>query len=335
MKNLPSQFNSGRVPAHFANRPRSGMLEAAKAGVQASFANLKYRGSKWRVTYRGDDYPVKEATLPVVIIGIANTISKKFYSEGYVTGSENAPDCFSLDYITSDPSSPNRQSVHCKGCPQDVWGTKTSGGGRAKACQDRRRLAVVPAGDISNESLGGPMLLDIPPTSLVNLANYSSFLEKKGADFLYVITELGFENVEYPKITFNAVDWLTEEQAAQVFEMTENPFVEWMLHGAAPTEQAPAPAAAVEEPEEAPEPLSTGKPASIFGAPQQRQVIQMPARPAVPQRANGGGAGRPPEPIAATSAPAPKGRGRPAATRPLAAPANLESAIDDLLGDEE
>lgn len=186
------------------------------------------------------------------------------------------------------------------------------------------------------------MLLRLPPTSLANLANYSSFLEKKGADFPYVITNLGFEDLEYPKITFDAVDWLTEDQAAQAFEVMQSPEITRMLNESAPTELAPAPAAAVEPEEEVqPEPLSTGKPASIFGAPQQR-VVQMPQRPAVPQRVNGGGIGRPPapqatqeKPVEATSAPAPKGRGRPAATRPLAAPANLESAIDDLLGDEE
>jgi hypothetical protein len=343
MKNLPSQFNSGRIPAAFANRPRSGMLEAARANVQASFAVVRYRAMKWRVSFRGEtyDYPDPK-TMPVIIIGVAENLSKTFYADGYVSGNDSPPDCFSLDAITSDPSSPNRQAIKCAQCPQNVWGSKTSGGGRAKACADQRRLAVVPAGDITNESLGGPMLLRLPPTSLANLANYSSLLERRGADFPFVITNLGFEDLEFPKITFTPVDWISDEQAEQVKAVMEDPAIGRMLNEAAPIESAAAPAAVAEpepepEPEEVkPEPLSSGKPSAVFGLPV-RQVVQMPARPASMRPAFDGNGQRPPaeKPVEATSAPAPKGRGRPAATRPLAAPANLESAIDDLLGDEE
>ena len=111
----------------------------------------------------------------------------------------------------------------------------------------------------------------------------------------------------------------------------EDPVIDRMLNQAAPSEPAREPAV-VAEPE--PEKPLAGKPSSLFGAPQPRPTLTMPVKP---NGGNGAAVVKEPEPrpVAAVSAPAPKGARRAPATPVSAAPANLETAIDDLLSDDE
>jgi hypothetical protein len=234
------------------------MLAAARAGVQASFAVIGYKGRSWRLKHRGeeillrDDRGTPTPHLDVVIVGVANAISKIYYEKSYVEGDDNPPDCFSLDGITPDAAAPKKQHDVCATCRHNAWGSRiTEAGKRAKSCQDSRRIAIVPLGDILNEQLGGPMLLRIPPTSLPNLANYSDLLERKSADFNYVGTRISFDyDVAYPKLEFQALGWLTTEQAVQVVGadgnggVCANPLIDRMLNDFGPTEPAAAPAAA-------------------------------------------------------------------------------------------
>ena len=366
----------GTAPRSLAGRQRSGMLDAARSGVQSSFAVVTYKGRSWRLKFRGEVQLVRDAAnrpmpdLDVVIVGVAPNVSKIYYEKSYVEGDDNPPDCYSLDGIAPDANVPKRQNPTCGNCPKNAWGSRvTDAGKRAKACQDSRRIALVPLGDIANESLGGPMLLRIPPTSLPNLANYADFLQRKGADLPWVGTRLSFdENVAYPKIQFSALGFLDDEQADQVAVALENPLIERMLTDAAPTVSAPAPAA---EPDlgKPPRRLASGNPGNPGGGfeqprspnlPPQRQpepdeeqeeqeeTEQPPPPPAPepPQRAAETTVRPKANPFtAATKAAqtAPKkingnaGNGvtrrAPATQQPAAAPADLESAINDLLTD--
>lgn len=342
-------------PPGLPHRRASGMLAAARAGVQASFAVIGYKGRTWTLKHRGekimlrDDRNTPTPHLDVVIVGVANAISKIYYERGYVDGDDNPPSCFSLDGIVPDAAAPNKQHDVCATCRHNQWGSRiTEAGKRAKACQDSRRVAVVPLGDIANEQLGGPMLLRIPPTSLPNLANYSDFLERKSADFNYVGTRISFDyNVAYPKLEFTALDWLTTEQAVQVVGtdgnggVCANPLIDRMLNDFGPTEPAAAPAAVFKtgngkvipiatsepppaEPEPAPEPEEQGPPAPVPPPPP-----PPPERPAAkaanPFAAATVAAKPPPKAAAAAAAKQPQ-------PLPTPAPADLEAAIGDLLG---
>lgn len=361
--NSPATLDNRALPAAFAGRQRSGMLDHARAGVQSSFAVVGYKGKNWRLKYRGEENLVRDGQgrpmndLEVVIVGIAPNVAKTFYAKAYADGDDNAPDCFSLDGVQPDASAPKKQNPTCGNCPNNQWGSRiTDNGKRAKACADSRRIAVVPRGDIENESYGGPMLLRIPATSLPNLAGYADFLTRKGADVPWVGTKLSFDyDVAYPKLVFETTGFLSDAEAQAVLEAMENPLIERMLHDAGPTESAPAATAGADtipgrppaamtggvvtplrraagtptpepepvgdpepepEPEGEPEPTppvaAQGRP-NPFAAATQQQVVVQQSKP--------NGAAKPARRTAS------------AVTVPEKAPADLESAIDDLLSD--
>jgi hypothetical protein len=323
---------NGRVPAALAGRTPS-MTGAARAGVQASFSVLKYRGRAWSITYRGDTELLKDARgrplteLEVIIVGVTPNVSKTYYAKNYAEGDDSPPDCWSLDGIAPDAVVPHKQNPVCGTCPKNQWGSRvTEQGRKAKACSDNRRVALVPEGDIPNERYGGPMLLRLPPTTLVNFANYGDLLERHGADFPWVKTKLSFDyDVAYPKLVFEAIGYISEEQVAQVEDVMRNPLIGRMLTEASPTASAPEAAGAAN-------PLAGGPPARVVQLPRaatpapatqveeeyEEETEEAPAAPPV-QR-----------PVEATSAPVPRGRRRPAAA-PAPASVDLEGAIDALL----
>lgn len=246
--NQISVLQAGAVPAHIAQASnRLSLNAAAHQGLQASFGSLKIRGKQWRVRYRGEeiilkaspgtgrdgkDLPIEAVrSLDVVVVGMATAISKKFYVDGYVDGVSKAPDCFSVSGIAPDPASAVKQSPTCATCPQNIWGSAiTDAGKKAKACRDGRRLAVVPAGDEANETYGGPMLLDIPPTSLINLDRYVRELENMGADISQVVTRISFSDATQPQLVFTTVTWVPDaETYALICELGESDQVHRML----------------------------------------------------------------------------------------------------------
>ena len=262
-------MTAGRMPSVFANRAGlPSMNSAAQQGLPPSFAVIGFKGRNWRLKYRGDETLVKDDrggpayALDVVIVGVSPAVTKQFYDKKYAEGDDAAPDCFSLNGVTPDPTSPKLQSQHCATCQQNVYGSRLNENGKkAKACADSRRLAVVPTGDIDNDSMGGPMLLRLPPMSLVSLARYANELTRFAAEPYMVNTILTFDqDVAYPLIDFKAAGWLTDEQAHQVAAMLENPLIGKMLDST-PAElagAAPAPSAAASSP------LATGAPAKSF-----------------------------------------------------------------------
>jgi len=359
---------SGNIPAAFANRQRSGMLDAARAGVQASFAVVGYKGRSWRLKHRGEETLLRDGQnrpipeLEVVIVGVAPSVSKIYYAKSYTEGDDSAPDCFSLDGVAPDAAAPKKQNATCGTCPHNQWGSRiTEAGKRAKSCQDSRRIAIVPLLDIENESLGGPMLLRIPPTSLPNLANYADFLTRKGADVPWVGTKLSFDyDVAYPKIVFEALGFLNDDQAQQVVDVMQNPLIERMLFDAGPIESAPAAGAAGEIAGKPPAAMQSATVTPLRRAASTPAAEPPPIQePPPPEPAPEPEPEPPPEPEAATTvvknpfaaATRPAGTApqaapaaaKPAATRqrrvasatqtPAAAPPDLEEAIDDLLQD--
>ena len=66
---------------------RSGLLDAAKAGLAPSFAVVGYKGRNWRLKHRGeetilrDDRNQPQQSLEVVIVGISTAISKQYFAK--------------------------------------------------------------------------------------------------------------------------------------------------------------------------------------------------------------------------------------------------------------
>jgi hypothetical protein len=98
------------------------------------------------LSYQGQ--PVPNNKLNVVILDYAyeNTL----YDGKYDPNNVRSPICFAI-HMPDDPTkmSPHEMSEEpqhetCEGCPNMKWGSDP-GGGRGKACQERRRLIMIPA----------------------------------------------------------------------------------------------------------------------------------------------------------------------------------------------
>jgi hypothetical protein len=271
LTNLPP----GGIPAAFQSANLPDMNAAAQEGLLASFAVVGYKGKNWRLRYRGeeelltDNRGVPLPSLEVVIVGLSPAISKSFYDKRYSEGDDGAPDCYSTGGVVPDPQSPEPQSPSCAACPKNIFGSRiTEAGKKAKACQDYRRLAVVPLGDIENESYGGPMLLRVPPMSLSNLAKYANDIQRFGAQPYAVATTLGFNyDVAYPELTFSPARWVTEEEAEAILEQLSNPVIERMM----------SPSAAEEEYGQDASPLAAGGPPASLRTPPAPPVAPQPA----------------------------------------------------------
>lgn len=232
---------AGSAPAAFASAGNlPDMNAAAQAGLMPSFAVIGYKGRNWRIKHRQneelllDGRGVPIPTLPVVIVGISSAVSKLYYEKRYQEGDQEAPDCYSNDGIHPDPAAAKPQAPNCAACPMNVFGSRINENGKkTKACQDSRRIAVVPRGDIQNERYGGPMLLRLPTMSLANLDKYARDLQRFNAQPFMVQTDIGFDyDVAYPQITFQAAGWLTEPEVPAVLDQLKNPIIDRMINDA-------------------------------------------------------------------------------------------------------
>ncbi len=354
MSNNIVPLNAGRMPAAFAGAVTPDMNKAMAEGLQAGFAVVSYRGKVWRIKHGGEDQALKNerrepiGTFPVIIVGVSPNISKQWYEKRFAEGDAEAPDCWSLDGVAPDESAPKRQCASCAACPQNQFGSRiTEAGKKAKACQDSRRIAVVPYSDPENDTFGGPMMLRVPPMSLPNLARYGQELARVGAQPYAVGTNLSFNwDVAYPQLTFSPIGWLDDDTASRVVPILSDPQIDRMLT------QTPPVAQEDDRPEQVASTLQGGKPSEQFtpranpasqvaAKPEPEAKVETPA-PASPTPAPETVAG-PKKGAAAFKSPAtpeakaqaqPEARKEPVTTVVQQAPDDLQSAIDNLLGED-
>lgn len=317
------------LPAVFQNTPNLPDMNAAgQAGLSAGFAVIGYKGSKWHLKHRGETEMLMDGGAPkpflsVVIVGVAPQISKQWYEKKFTEGDDASPDCFSLDGVAPDDASPKKQATACQACPRNVWGSRiTENGKKAKECQDSRRIAVVPSGDILNESYGGPMLLRIPPTSLANYATFARECSRFGVQPYQVETKLSFDyTVAYPLLTFTPTGYVTNDATAlQILEVMKDDIIPRMLNEETTETTHAQPVASA---------LAVGAPSAVL-------AISQPATPVstgttvdnvVPLNAPVAGASSPP---AVVATPEPVIRVE-ETLKVQTAPSDLGSAIDALL----
>ena len=268
----------GKVPAALQGFASS--ADDLSAGVTGSFAVMSFRASRWRIKYQGEETPILNAdgdpvaSIEVVLLKANPHITKNFYDQGYSEGASEAPDCFSLDGVRPDATAPNRQATTCAQCPKNVFGSRiTPAGKKAKACQDNRRLALVPANDLDNETFGGPMLLRVPAASLADLAMMGKNLKARGFPYNAVTVRIGFDmEASYPKLTFKPIRPLSDDEAEKVMELLHDERLERILAEAVELKDEPAAAAPepvaeeqddlFEQPPKAAKPKPAAKPAA-------------------------------------------------------------------------
>ncbi len=226
------QYNPGTLPDIFRDMvPQGGVgvNDDLTQGVGMGFAHLSIKGKVFHI-HDGDDVELQtnEMNMPaqymdLVLIKAARNMSKVYYIKNFTEGSEDKPDCYSNDGIVPDPASPAKQAPACAGCQWNQWGSRTSADfdSKGKACQDARRMAVSTIQDIDL-----PMLLRVPPVTLKELAGYGNMLAKRGVPYQAVVSRVYFDSsVAYPKLMFQAVRFLTNEEAVKVKELMDDELV--------------------------------------------------------------------------------------------------------------
>lgn len=194
--------------------------------IKGKVFHIKQGGEAELVTAPGTDDPAP--SLEVVLLKANPNISKVYYPNGYVDGADEKPTCYSNNGIQPEQDSEEIQSTSCAKCPHNQWGSRiTDDGRKGKACSDSRRVAVAPAGDVSNA-----MLLRVPAASLKPLSEYGKALNKRGVPYQAVITKLSFDHtVAHPLLKFAPVAALKEDQADAVFETMQGDVVQSILNG--------------------------------------------------------------------------------------------------------
>lgn len=298
------QQHRANLPAHLRDRLASGVARELGEGITSGFAVVSLRGKAWRIKHRGDERILYEEdgrrpryALNVVLVKASPNISKIWYEHGYTEGSNAPPDCWSVDGRVPDMASPKRQNPTCAGCRWNAWGSSRmqGGTGKGKDCADSKRLAIVPASDVANEAMGGPMLLRIPPASLGELGKYSAELAALGVNYYEVETEMSFDpTTEYPKVLFRAVGMIDAEALETVVEQRDGQSIDRIL--ATPIEVVhtdgvdqshtnvapPAPVPAQQAPQQPPAGFKPQTVPTIPAAPAAPAPAPQPAAPAAP-----------------------------------------------------
>lgn len=260
-------FEGTALPAHLADFAVSG--DDLTSGAGGGFPSISIKGKVFHIV-RGDertlitdpnsadDEPAR--SIEVVILRANPGLSKNYYTEAYVEGSDAKPTCYSQDGIAPAADAQEPQATKCAVCPHNVWGSKISEqGSKGKACSDSRRLAVAPAGQLND-----PMLIRVPAASLKTLYQYGELLKKRGVKYPAVVTRIGFDyTVAHPALTFKPVGFLDAELMKEVAEQIKSDVVTQIVGvplGAKPA----APAPAIEPPKAEPAPVKAepAKPAA-------------------------------------------------------------------------
>lgn len=215
------------------------------AGIRSSFAVVTFGGKVWGIRHRGvnEQLLVRDpqtgtvlGTVPyldMVIVKTASAIAKTFYiKKDWQQGDYGPPDCWSTNGQVPDPAAPKKQSETCRGCQWDRFGSRTSESGiKMKACQDSKRLAVVPINDLRNERYGGPMLLKLPPGSFNPMLDMFTQLNLQGYAYFGVVMRITFDHeATHPRLIFTPIRVLNDHEQQEVINLQTNDVVERILN---------------------------------------------------------------------------------------------------------
>lgn len=210
--NMPAFIHS--VDAKALNREAAGGTGGGESPNRISIKN-----SRFRLIVGGEQVKVfKESHLDIVILRANPEASKVFFAGEYDPNAEDKmPDCWSDNGIHPSPNVDSPVSRWCKNCPKNAWGSAISrvSGKKIKACDDRKRLAIVPEAGINADAFQ----LSLPGASLKEFAGYLTKLDSVTPSVPYngVVTRISFDDeADYPRILFEPVRFLTDEEYQSV-----------------------------------------------------------------------------------------------------------------------
>ena len=211
------ETNSIKVPAYL----QGAQTQDASTMVSKtdSTPRISLKGQVFRFKDGGEEVKKTKGPLDVVILGVEpmSGLSKTFYMDGYQPDSTDPPDCSSWDGVKPDAWCDSPQSDYCSSCPQSKWGSaKSMSGGKAKACKESKRLIVVEADDVD----GTYYVLTVTISSLKALSAYGKWLAANNLPFSAIVTELDFEDADFPQLIFKFKKFLEEEDGLKAIAIS-------------------------------------------------------------------------------------------------------------------
>ncbi len=260
-------FERAQLPADLADLFGSLGDDDLSGGVGAGFPSISIKGKVFHLVRGGERTLIENpkepgepaASLEVVILRANPILSKLYYATGYVEGAADKPTCYSDDNVAPAADAEAPQAQKCATCPHAVWGSKiTEDGKKAKECQDSRRIAVAPLGNLEDA-----MLLRVPATSLKPLKTYGDEVKKRGLKYFAVGTRISFDHtVSHPLLVLRPLGVLPEAMLRKVAEVMTSDLVASILgiSSAPMQDEFSTPMATYTQP--ASKPAPTAKPAA-------------------------------------------------------------------------
>jgi hypothetical protein len=211
-------------------------------GIASAFTSIGYKRQVWSLKQSGEapklflhEVDGSMAPLPYldcVILAENHKTSKVYFGGVYSDDAAAAPMCQSADGIKPDPGVPERQNPNCGDCRHNQWGSALNGG-RGKACQDHRRLAIVlmpyMTKDMLEKPIEDPIFLKIPPGSLGSYKTYGDMLMSRGIPPFSVITRITFTPGKQFEMAFVVKQALTGKEAPRIKELVKDPLVNQII----------------------------------------------------------------------------------------------------------
>jgi hypothetical protein len=230
MSNITT-FNPTQAPAFAKRGELSDMAKALGGASSAGGAKrISIKGGVFRLMHGGKEIAsIEDRHLEVILVKAAPKVSRIFYAKSYDGENITAPTCWSQDGETPNADVDTPQASRCSECTQNIAG---SGQGNSRACRYQQRVAVV----LANNPDGDVLQLALPPTSIFHKASepidqermplqaYARWLTANKINPEEVVTKLRFDmKSEAPKLFFQAVRWLSDDQYEAAQQQAQTP----------------------------------------------------------------------------------------------------------------
>jgi hypothetical protein len=248
--NLSAAITKDHQPLSIDRSRVAPELGGLQSPAMAGRATISFMGSRFNLKSGGDTEVLEGVTrLPVVILGTSPYVSRSYYEGDYTPGSTDAPTCSSFDGITPRADSPDRQHSQCRGCPQNVKGSKIYAGRPGFACAFHRFAAVMladrdddtiyqvkfPAGSLFGKDCSEGMTL---PNFLKQIDSYNaSNPEQEPAPSYAVVVAIRFDmNAAVPRPVLTGMGWVQPNSAleSRIAAALNNPEALAIVRGEAP-----------------------------------------------------------------------------------------------------
>ena len=222
-------FGGSAVPAFARNNVLSSSTLALAGGSGVNSKRISIKGGVFRLMAGGKEVTaIEDRYLDIVIVKAAEKVSRVFYAESFDSDAAAAPpDCSSADGEKPDAHIKDKPAANCMTCPNNIAG---SGKGNSRACRYQQHLAVVLANDLEGEV----MKLTLPSTSIFGkeegdkrpLQAYARYLavQNPPVSVEQIVTRMRFDTkAESPKLFFQPMRWLTDDEYVEVTAQAETP----------------------------------------------------------------------------------------------------------------